>query len=135
MAGLIHIFPGGTIEDNEASTALVNNTAATRTITVPARRVWLIYGGYVVNKDNVARNIEVVLKNSGDKVLIVLATKASVASDSYLTFPNTESSEKNFGRNLIIADSGMKITITWSAGGASAGGTARSSLVVQELVV
>jgi len=128
--------PGRPVQ-NEASSTLVNNVSLTRTITVPSNARWMVHGGIVFNADDVARNVTVILDDGAQRLACALA-KAIGA---------TENSGWPFGSDAVIqthepADSGYpfplvegdRIQIAFIAGGASAGGTARSSAVVQEYI-
>lgn len=125
----------GLIVDNEAASTLVNNTALTRTIAVPTNARWLWYGGGVFNADNVTRNVKVRADDGTLNQDIVRWHRQDVATVVRIAYPNTHADDEMGGAQgpqpLKEAD---RIVITFEAGGASAGGTARSSALVEEWV-
>jgi len=125
----------GRIVDNFATTVLGNNDTVTRTITIPANRRWWVYGGLLFNADNVARNITVNIYNaSAQRIGIIFPTQA-VGAAGYVSYPNTLNSATQWAVCLLALKAGDYITITWTAGGASAGGSAISSCIAQEVIV
>ena len=119
--------------DNEAASTLVNNTALTRTITVPTNARWKFEGGYAFNGDDVNR-VTTVRLNDGSNILHPLSEGQTVVAATNLTFPNPVG-DRLHGRGVpMTLTEADRVTIAWSAGGASAGGTARSSAVVQEWI-
>ena len=121
--------------DNEAASTLVNNTALTRTLTVPLATRWILHGGHVFNADDVARTLTVVADNgtSGQHLDLWLADSINATTRAYYPFAPAGSTRSHFMPFPLSA--GDRILITFAAGGASAGGTARSSAVVEEYLV
>ena len=125
----------GRTVDNEAASTLVNNTALTRTISVPTNARWELEGGHVLQNDDVARVCSVVTNDgtAGQNKHQLFA--ASVAANTRFAYPSTEADQQGFsGGTPVSLTEGDDILITFNAGGASAGGTARSSAVVQEWI-
>lgn len=122
--------------DNEADSVLVNNTALTRTITVPANARWLLRYGAVLNADNVDRGVDYIWDDGADALggWNSPDTRVTVVAAQIATFPMTAGSVSFQVGNPheIVLNEADRIRITWFAGGASAGGTAKSSAVVEE---
>lgn len=118
---------------NEGASTLVNNTALTRTLTVPTNARWKFEGGYAFNADDVTRTITVRIEN-GSEILHPLSEGQSIGASTNTTFPSNVA-DKLHGRGvpMTLVD-GDKITIAFAAGGSSAGGTARSAAVVEEWI-
>lgn len=125
----------GAVVDNEAASTLVNNTALTRTISVPTNARWQLEGGHVLQADDVARVCSVVTNDgtAGQNKHELFAD--SVAANTRFAYPNSVADLQGWqGGQPISLVEGDDIVITFNAGGASAGGTARSSAVVQEWI-
>ncbi len=119
--------------NNEAPSTLVNNTVLTRTISVPTNARWLLYGGKAFNADNVAR-VLTILADDGTNRLFILYTK-TLGATTRMTYPHNDSGEIDMLTEYPIPLSeGDRISFTFAAGGASAGGTARTSAVVEEWI-
>ncbi len=118
--------------DNEAASTLGNNTALTRTITVPTSARWKIYGGTALNADSVTRTIDVRITDGTESLFDRLMSGNALSGDNQ-GWPSPEASRllTQLGEPPPLVG-GDEIEITWAAGGASAGGTARSSAVVTE---
>jgi len=127
----------GRIVDNLTSVVLVNNTAKTIDITVPANRRWVLYFIKAVNNDDVNRNITVSLYKEAAKtnLLANLGYKAAVlANGGSITIPShvpaaIESLNINAAFPLPL-DHGHTISVTWATGGASTGSTDADGLAV-----
>ncbi len=123
---------------NEATSTLVNNVALTRTITVPTNTRWLLHGGTIFNVDNVARDCRVRVDNgTTGQNLAHLMARALGAGDrkSWPRASDTPVANEEPAKISPLPLSEVdRILIIWDAGGASAGGTARSSAVVEEFI-
>lgn len=117
--------------DNESDTTLTNNTAATRTITVPTNARWKVYGGTVLNADDVTRATSVQADNGTDE--LVSWRDADLAASTRSSWPATTADDDN-GPVPFILNEADRVTIIWAAGGASAGGAAKSSCVIEEWI-
>lgn len=116
--------------DNEGTTTLNNNTPVTRTLNCPPNSTWLLYGGRLLNGDDVARVIDVIIDNGYQNLHI--GHGQSVDGGSGSTYPHTTAGlneGQGFPFPLIAGD---RIRIVFNAGGASSGGIARSSAVVMQ---
>ena len=127
--------------DNEADSTLVNNTALTRTITVPVNTRWRLNYGSVLNGDDVTRVVNYLWDDGADPIggwtPGQSATGLSIGATRRDSFPLTigsGGSATSPGVRRVVLVAGDRILITWFAGGASGGGTAKSSAVVQEWV-
>lgn len=124
----------GFIVTNEAASTLVNNTALTRTITVPTNARWRLYGGHVLQADDVSRVMEIRADSgvSGENLFEFLLT--TVGANTRVAWPSTSAEIDVHNSMPVPLSEGDRINITFAAGGASAGGTARSSAVVEEWI-
>ncbi len=130
----------GLIVTNEGASTLVSNTALTRTISVPTNARWELEHGHMFNGDSVNRGITY---NWDDGTEATGGWTSDQTADSHLqgtgrgnSLPWTiGASASPFGlMQPVHLSEGHRIQITWAAGGASAGGTARSSAVVKEWI-
>lgn len=126
---------GGKPISNYNTTTLVNNTLATREITVTTGKRWYLYGGWMLNNDNVDRSCYINIIDASSNVIIKLVAPTTLAATTgTMAFPNTVADENSYaGAFPIPLKNGWKIQFVWSAGGASAGGTAKSAALVMEV--
>lgn len=127
---------GGELAGNYATTTLVNNTTATRTITVGSDIFYYLYGGYLLNADNVARVLVVEIQDPSNNPIIQLFNH-QIGANADTGYPAVCDGTANKNGVLwmypIPLQASWKIVITWTAGGASAGGTAKSTALIQQL--
>lgn len=117
--------PGGKVVRNIKSITLVNNTAKTEDITVPAGKRWVILSGKICNPDNVARAVSVTHYDSSLNILERIVNARSLAANGEIAFPSeglSALSENNM-ETPIIAVATDVIRFYYATGGASAGGT------------
>lgn len=132
----------GRIVNNEADTTLGNNNSVTRTLTVPTNTRWLLHAIHVLNADNVTRNIDVSTTDGTDPTLQLWrasdeASRITPAGESLNLPPGTIQNDEHVsagGTMDFPMEEGDTVVITWNAGGASTGGTAKSSVVVEEWI-
>lgn len=125
----------GSIVSNEADSTLVNNTALTRTITVPANARWKLYGGDVLNGDDVSRNLSVAVDDGTDRIFTyVVGSALGVSARHAYPFDTGGSITELSAIGPVPLVAGDRVRITWAAGGASAGGTAKSSANIEEWI-
>jgi len=127
-------FPSGEVRADVTSLTLVNNTAKTQDVTVADDTLWVLQSIKASNPDDVARTVQIRLYKEAAKTnLIALLASVSVSATSQLQFPSytgasgTLSGQIGFPLTLFP---GNTISITWSAGGASAGGTDADGQVI-----
>ncbi len=126
----------GLIVTNEGATTLVNNTAVTRTIACPNNTRWKWRGGTYTNADNVTRNVTVRMTDGTNELIRAKNTEPCETLIRHV-YPSGSDSVA-VERFLSVGDmefdlqESFDIEITWAAGGASAGGTARSTALVEE---
>ncbi len=144
------LFPGelndpldgrGVLIKNEAPSTLVNNVALTRTIMCPTNALWKVHSGHVFNADNVARGVIAVADQgvsnenffmSGDSTEADLGASERLALGS--SGMESVAAHRTAGLFPLFMDEVDRFRITFEAGGASAGGTARSALSVEEWI-
>ncbi len=107
-----------------ASITLVNNTAKVQVVyTVPAGKEAIFNWMGVYNGDDVQRAIHVVIKNSGDDIRCYIFNN-NCGATSWISFPNNDTGGRILaGGTKIIMVAGDYVEVTFSAGGASSGGT------------
>lgn len=120
--------------DNEGATTLGNNDTVTRTISVPTDARVDLYGGSALNADNVTRTISIEV-DDGTNRLAFIGEEGAVPVNERANFPSSIAEKDNWQGGmpfpLLEAD---RVLIVWAAGGASAGGTARSAAVWEEWI-
>ena len=126
-------FPGGRVISNQADITLVNNTALTTRITVPADMRWFFWGGSSLNADNVGRRLEVTIDDGTD--ILHYVYDGDVGAGVRSTFPANQDSQRNSQGLPFPLSPGWRINFIFSAGGASAGGTGEIAAVVTQLRV
>lgn len=128
MVNEIYTMPGGLYNDKYTDVPLVSATAKDYDITCGLDEIWWIYGGYIVNGDSVARDLEVSLYNENDKKLAKFVSKAAVAAGGKLYFPYTHAVAADERDYWLVFPIFMKqdwyVRYSWSAGVAGAGGSA-----------
>lgn len=131
------IFPAGELKQAVTSITLVNNTAKTQDVTVPAGVMWKVLNIKAINQDDVNRNITIVKYKEAAKTNFIknLAYKANVAAGGgSLQWPNTQSgNDFPSAWHEEIAVTGNTYAITWAAGGASTGSVDADGLVIEYL--
>jgi hypothetical protein len=131
-------FPGGNFQQAVTSITLVNNTAKTEDVTVPAGKRWVLQSIKVTNPDNVTRTIQGVLYKEAGKtnhiaqILKVTNLAASGRHQAPHDSPAQALDTFHDVRGRILA-AGNTISIIWATGGASAGGTDADGLVIEYL--
>ena len=126
---LTHIFEGGERSDNYGPSTLVNNTQLIRDITIPAGERWVVYSASITNGDNVSRAISVFIWNSSTQLIDWMALGQALAAGAEMVFPNMVATAGMAQVHPIILEAGDVIKIRFAAGGASAGGTAKSAVI------
>lgn len=133
------VFPGGQFKQEVTSVVLVNDTAKTIDLLVPAGKYWIILDIKAINGDDVARNILIskYLEAAATNLIGVLYDAARNAG-AHAYFPNMDNA--NYPRHVAsspaeLAIGGNIIRITWAAGGASTGATDADGLVIEYLEV
>lgn len=126
---LTNVFEGGKQADNYADSILVNNTALVRVITVPARETWVVHSVMIFNADNVARAMSIYFRNSADKDIDGICFLQALGANANNVYPNTLAAETMAQIHPVLLVAGDYCRIVFGAGGASAGGTAHSSMI------
>ncbi len=129
----------GLAVSNEGATTLGNNDTVVRTITVPTNARWKVYGGVVLNGDDVTRNVLVDIDNGVTNQDLAIPLSRAVDASNFAGWPfgsetNTNSREPGGQAFPIPLIEGDRIRISFVAGGASAGGEARSSALIEEWI-
>jgi hypothetical protein len=126
-------FPSGQPYASITSITLVNNTSKTQDITVPTDTLYYLQSIKATNPDDVARTITIALYNEAaktNKILVLLSTSIGAAGEINWPSSVTGSVAQSGLPNKLLLGPFMTISVTWSAGGASAGGTDADGLVV-----
>jgi len=122
--------------DNEAATTLGNNDNVTRTITVPTNVKATYYGGAIYQVDDVARNVTFRTDDGTQRLWNLKDNATTYAQNERPTIPTGEADKLNLpaGAFPLPLSAGDRIHYTFNAGGASSGGTARSSAIWKEWI-
>ncbi len=125
----------GRIVTNEAPSTLVNNTALTRVITVPTNARWRLGYGTILNGDSVDRAVGYEWDDGTEPIggWLFNENLPVITAGFRLHVPMFPSAQAGAVQQPLLTE-GDRINITWAAGGASAGGTARSSANVEEWI-
>lgn len=124
---------GGVLKENYAENVVGDNSAVTRTITVPTGKRWMILAGHIKNGDTDSRNLSVYVLNAADKVLFDIYSEASVPAGTRKTFPKNTTGNGDLNPSVIIVKEGQKVVFYWAASAGGTGGTNTSALVVLEV--
>lgn len=127
--------PAGEHKQEVTSITLVNNTAKTELVTVPAGKQWILLAVKMSNIDDVNRVLSLnVWKESAKTNFLRTLQKASVAQNASMLWPTGESTtdETNIFCLVLLA-AGNTLECVYAAGGASAGGVDADGLVVEYL--
>ncbi len=121
---------------NEADITLVNNTLVSRVLICPTGARWRLEGGSMNNADNVERAATVLVDDgTAGHNHTRYHNSSAIAAGVDLVYPaHTTGQDRESFRESVMMSEGDRITFTWAAGGASAGGTARSSANVEEWI-
>lgn len=129
-----NVYPLGRVLNKYATTSLVSDTTATRTIVVPTNRRWWLYAGHIRNGDSVTRVCYAEIFDELDQCVCTVVYKSLTTTARLMLF-NTEDSYQNLTTGPIPMAAGWYVKLSWLTGGASAGGTAESSIdIIEELV-
>jgi hypothetical protein len=104
--------------------ALVNNTAKTQALAVPAKTIWRVMAIGIMNGDNVARNATVHVRNQAGIMIVSLLENTAIPAGTSVSFPNAA-----FPWSALILDSLWDIYVAFATGGASAGGTGYVNII------
>lgn len=126
---------GGDIKSNATAVTVVNNTIKTENIEVPAGKRWHLFGGKIINPDNVARNVYIELYDENDVKICRLLKFVAAGPGGEAYFPNSEATIDQVGPGAypFPMSAGWYMQFYFGAGGASAGGTGTVFAVVVEL--
>ena len=127
----------GKLVQDVTSVTLVNNTAKTEDVTVPANKKWLLLWLKVENPDDVNRLVTVNIWNESGKTTRILARLlyATVSNGQRAHWPlnlsgTNDDTMFNHAWSPVVLDAGDTIEVIWGAGGASTGATDADALVI-----
>jgi len=130
-------FPGGRFEQSVTSVTLVNATGKIVDTVVPAGKLWILVSIKAKNSDDVARVITLyIYKEAAKTNLLRVLQNASVNASALLHYPagaGVDAEEQTNPYPILAA--GNAISVQWTTGGASTGGTAADGLVIEYLEV
>jgi len=132
-------FPSGKVHKLVTSVTLVDATAKTIDVTVPAGKLWRLSSIRVVNSDDVTRYIDGFIYNEAAKTnLLDHLFRNQTLTTGFLQIPNAVravvgtvggySMGENFPK---ILEAGNTISILWASGGASTGATDADGLIIE----
>lgn len=125
----------GSIIDNYTETVLVALTQATLTITVPADRRWWVTSGMFENGDTVTRNMRLDIYNASAQRIGIIHAPGNVSAAGLRHWPSRNPVDTNMSPSRFPMKAGDYITVTWAAPGSGAGGTSRTTVLGQEVLV
>jgi hypothetical protein len=126
----------GTLEQAVSSVTLVNATAKTIDTPIPTGERWLLLSIKLTNPDDVQRFVTASIYKEAAKTNIVTAVQSyTVAAAATGVFPSTTASVGYQGSSGsgVLLKAGNVLSVIWSSGGASAGGTDADGLVITYL--
>lgn len=133
----IGTFAAGNIKQEVTSITLVNNAAHTEDISVPSGKRWKLISIKMINCDNVARDLSIVVYKEAAKsnLLFQLVAATSVNANYPLHWPCfiTGLVDAIYWYFDCILTGANKISCIWAAGGASSGATDTDGLVITYL--
>jgi len=132
------VFQGGKKKVAVTSITLVNATAKTQDVTVPAAKRWLLLTCKMVNMDDVTRNLTMNLYKEAAKTNLIgtLAYKAAAdAGGGSLYFPNFSGAVTDLSGwdSPRILGGSETLSFIWASGGASTGSVDADGLVITYL--
>jgi hypothetical protein len=128
-------FPSGWPIPRSYSDTLVNNTALTKVLTVPAGESWLIRGAFMKNGDNVNRDCSCLFKDAAGNNIGFIIYHAALATLNSAYYPDQTNNDTKVYACPILLCAGETLTFTWAAGGASAGGTASYGVIGEKIIL
>ena len=140
MTGIVQdVFPGGEKVLVRTSITLVNNTALTIDVEVPAGEKWLLLFAKMANFDNVTRVCSISQFEEAAKTnLIKGVTVRTLAAAGRMQFPGHPSAIADLSQTyqflgwyMLILDAGEVLQFAWGAGGASAGIVDADGLIIE----
>jgi hypothetical protein len=132
------MFPAGNFVQEVTSVTLVNTTAKTVDITVPAGKRWMLIGIKASNPDDVNRIITIRKYKEAAKTneIKTMASSTVTATTGKQQWPSGAGTDAETQRQVYeVAEAGNTYSVTWSDPGASSGGTAADGLVIEYLEV
>jgi len=132
------VWLAGRLKQVVTSITLVNNVAKTQDTTVPTGERWILLSIKVTNIDDVIRSTEIdKWKEAAKTSRIKKYCKSNIAASGTMQWPKDSpisGDEQHWpSAPAEILDPGNTISVVWSAGGASAGGTDADGLVIEYL--
>lgn len=130
-------FPAGRLQQGVTEVVLVNNVTKTIDTTVPAGKKWVLLGIKVTNPDDVQRSVNLFKYKEAAKTNLIKYYGSEAFNAAELVFyPSAVPTATGWITTWIpleVLVAGNTISIVWSAGGASAGGTDADGLVIEYL--
>lgn len=141
MSQFTWTFPGGKLKQEVTEVILVNNVTKTIDVLVPAGKIWILLGVKLLNPDDVDRTVNIYKYKEAAKTNLIatLFTAAITAVTELGHWPfvgAAGNTMRSFPTNPAeMLASGNVLSIVWTTGGASAGGTDADGLVVEYLEI
>ena len=121
--------------NRDAAVVLVNNTAKTHNVAVPAGKRWFLIGGMATNGDDVDRTLTISITDGTNIIAYIQQATTLTATTGVVVYPNTLA----VATRLIFPEGGFPMSPTWqvrfvwAAGGASTGGNSTVTAIVYEV--
>jgi hypothetical protein len=130
----------GNFKKYDLTAQLGNNNTVIYDLIVPNGKIWLIYWGYIYNKDNVSRTVSCDLVKPNGEAKAQLVYYENLPSNQKVVFPS-KGQDTVLSKDIlsghaypIIAFGGDYLHFIWNAGGASTGGTTTFGVTIKELI-
>lgn len=137
MSELKFVGPGGEPFQDPTSVALVNNTAKTIDVTVPAGKKWVLLAIKMMNPDDVARVLDInKWKEAAKTTEIARLENISLGAGGIIHWPNTDATSvirTTASNPAEIMSAGNTLEFQWASGGASTGATDADGIVIEYL--
>lgn len=130
-------FTFGELHYRVTPVTLANNTTLAVNVTVPPDKRWKLLTMKATNVDNVARSmvLSIYTEPALTNLVMILAYFGGVGASGRLQWPNVLTKADTFydiysGWGDVYLEAGHTLNMVWTAGGASAGGTAADGYVL-----
>ena len=121
------------VTNYDAAVVLVNATAKTQNVAVPAGKRWFLQGGLATNGDDVNRTLTISITN-GTNIIGYIQQATTLNAGATVVYPNTlaDANHLIFPPGGFPMDPTWQIRFVWATGGASTGGNSTITAIVYQ---